>query len=314
MTVHVSCGGSTTLNTINFRLPARTSAAVALTLGSLALAASGPAYATGGGQGAGHGAAGRGGKASAVVLRTGLDVSLLNKTVDVPLKVTLNEVQAPASSQKTALEVKLDGVAKGKPFSVLDADVAKADATVEGARAQGYTHLVHARLHVPGLPLLSLVEVQDVTSKAVCEAGARPVASSNLLGAVTVLGKKVTLSTAGTTRIAVPGVGEVTLDLSSTRTTSRTAAATALRLRVSVNPLQLNVAEVTGEVTLAEATCESPEVRADLASSTAMKPQAVGDPKLAETGGSGVTPYVAGGAVGLLVLGGAALVVARRRS
>ncbi|MGP9021529.1 SCO1860 family LAETG-anchored protein [Streptomyces sp. BR1] len=293
------------MNTINFRLPARTSAAVALTLGSLALAAPVPAYATG--TGAGHG-----GKAGAVVLRTGLDVSLLNKTVDVPLKVTLNEVQAPASSQKTALAVKLDGVAKGKPFSVLDADVAKAEATVEGARAQGYTHLVHARLHVPGLPLLSLVEVQEVTSKAVCEAGTHPVASSNLLGAVTVLGKKVTLSTGGTTRVAVPGVGEVTLDLSSTRTTSRTAAATALRLRVSVNPLKLNVAEVTGEVALAEATCESPS--ADLASSTAMKPQAVGDPKLAETGGSPSTPYVVGGAVALLVAGGGAVVFARRRS
>ncbi|MBD0743652.1 SCO1860 family LAETG-anchored protein [Streptomyces sp. CBMA152] len=293
------------MNTINFRLPARTSAAVALTLGSLALTAPVPAYATG--VGAGHG-----GKASAVVLRTGLDVSLLNKTVDVPLKVTLNEVQAPASSQKTALAVKLDGVAKGKPFSVLDADVAKAEATVEGARAQGYTHLVHARLHVPGLPLLSLVEVQDVTSKAVCEAGTRPVASSNLLGAVTVLGKKVTLSTGGTTRIAVPGVGDVTLDLSSTRTTSRTAAATALRLRVSVNPLKLNVAEVTGEVTLAEATCESPSV--DVASSTAMKPESVGDPKLAETGGSSSTPYVVGGAVALLVVGGGAVVLARRRS
>lgn len=305
VTAHVSRGGSTTLNTINFRLPVSTSAALALTLGSLALATPVPAHATGGE-----------GRASAVVLRTGLDVSLLNKTIEVPLKTTLNEAQAPAGSRtagETALEVKLDGVDKGRPVSVLKADVATATATVAADRAEGATHLLHARLHVPGLPLLSLVEVQDVTSKAVCTAGARPVASSNLLGAVTVLGKKLTLTTGGTTRVAVPGVGEVTLDLSSTRTTSRTAAATALRLRVSVNPLKLNVAEVEGEVTLAEATCESPTARPSRASSTSVRPQTVSaDPELAETGGSSGTPYVIGGAVALLAAGGVAVGRGRR--
>lgn len=311
MTAHVSRGGSTTLNTINFRLPVRTSAALALTLGSLALATPVPAYATGGGEG----------RASAAVLRTGLDVSLLNKTIDVPLKTTLNEVRAPAgagTAGKTALEVKLDGVEKGKPVSVLKADVATATATVAADRAEGATHLLHARLHVPGLPLLSLVEVQDVTSKAVCAAGARPVASSNLLGAVTVLGKKLTLTTGGTTRVAVPGVGEVALDLSSTRTTSRTAAATALRLRVSVNPLKLNVAEVEGEVTLAAATCETPTPppaarTSTHTSSTSVRPQTLtADPELAETGGSSRTGYVVGGAVALLAAGGVGLARARR--
>ena len=57
----------------------------------------------------------------------------------------------------------------------------------------------------------------------------------------------------------VPGVGEVSLDLSKTTTTSRTAAAVALQLKVSVNPFHLNVADVEGEVTLAKATCETPE-------------------------------------------------------
>ncbi|WHM39336.1 SCO1860 family LAETG-anchored protein [Streptomyces sp. BPTC-684] len=293
------------MNTIDFRLPVRTSAALALTLGSLTLATPVPAYATGGGEG----------RASAVVLRTGLDVSLLNKTIEVPLKTTLNEVRAPAGSRtarETALEVKLDGVEKGQPVSVLKADVATATATVAADRAEGATHLLHARLHVPGLPLLSLVEVQDVTAKAVCAAGARPVASSNLLGAVTVLGKKLTLTTGGTTRVAVPGVGEVTLDLSSSRTTSRTAAATALRLKVSVNPLKLNVAEVEGEVTLAEATCETPRPLSRT-SSTSVRPQTLAaDPELAETGGGGPTRYVIGGAAALLAAGGVAVTRARR--
>ncbi|WP_326595740.1 SCO1860 family LAETG-anchored protein [Streptomyces brevispora] len=199
------------------------------------------------------------GKASAVVLRTALDVSLLNKTIDVPLKAALNEVHAPAAAKETALSVRLDGVDHGKPFSVLRADVATANATADEHRAEGYSNIARARLHLPGLPLLSLIEVEQVTSKAVCEVGHKPVAESNVLGHVKVLGRRVTLTAGGTTEVKVPDVGEVTLDLSKTHTTSRTAAAAALQLKVSVNPLKLNVADVRGEVTLAEATCETPK-------------------------------------------------------
>ncbi|MFD5117528.1 SCO1860 family LAETG-anchored protein [Streptomyces sp. NPDC058391] len=318
------------MNSNTFRMPARRCATVvaaaALTAGPVLLAA--PAQATGG---TGEG------RASAVVLRTGLDVSLLNKTVQVPLRATLNEVQAPASAAKTALSVQLNGVDHGKPFSVLRADVATAKATADGRAARGYTNLVHAKVHVPGLPLLSLIEIQEVTSTAVCEAGKRPVAESNLLGGVTVLGKRITLSAGGPTRVRVPGVGEVTLDLSKTRTTSRTAAATALELKVSVNPLELNVAEVEGSVTLAEATCESPKASAAAQQPEPEKPEAQRpeaqqpeepvktDPKpqgaaepvkenLAETGGNSMTPYLAGGAAVLLAAGGGVLVLARARA
>ncbi|MFI6683354.1 SCO1860 family LAETG-anchored protein [Streptomyces sp. NPDC050485] len=322
------------MNSNNFRLPAhgpaarrpagRRSAAiaacVALAAGPLLLAA--PARATGG---PGDG----GGRASAVVLRTGLDVSLLDKAVDVPLKATLNEVQAPAGAEQTALTVKLDGVSGGQPVNVLKADVATARASADAKRAEGSTRLVNARLHVPGLPLLSLVEVGEVTSSAVCEAGRAPVAKSNVLGAVTVLGRKVTLSSGGTTRVRVPGVGEVILDLSKTTTASRTAAAVALQLKVSVNPLHLNVADVKGEVTLAEATCETPEppeqpgqggttvAKGDPAKAPAgtdVKTQSVAaDTKLAQTGGSSATPYLVGGAAVLLVGGAGALVLSRGR-
>ncbi|NED84233.1 LPXTG cell wall anchor domain-containing protein [Streptomyces sp. SID11233] len=199
------------------------------------------------------------GKASAVVLRTALDVSLLNKSIDVPLRTTLNEVHAPATAKETALSVRLDGVDRGQPVKVLRADVATANATVDKHRAEGYTNIAKARLNLPGLPLLSLIEVEQITTKAVCEVGHRPVAEANVLGHVKVLGRRVTLTTGGTTRVNVPGVGDVTLDLAKTHTTSRTAAATALQLKVSVNPLKLNVADVQGEVTLAEATCETPK-------------------------------------------------------
>lgn len=296
------------------RRRAALAAAVALVAAPVVLAA--PAQATGG-----TGASGGKGKASAVVLRTGLDVSLLNKSVQVPLRAALNEVEAPADADETALTVELDGVDRGKPFTVLRADVATARATVDERKAEGYANVAHAEVHVPGLPLLSLIEVREVTSKAVCAVDGKPVAESNLLGAVTVLGKKVTLSAGGPTRVEVPGVGEVTLDLSQTRTTSRTAAATALELRVSVNPLKLNVADVQGTVTLAEATCEAPAAPAEEERPEPEKegvvPQTAGEPapeNLAETGGSSTTPYLAGGAVLLLAVGGGSLVLVRARA
>ncbi len=146
------------------------------------------------------------GRASAVVLRTGLDVSLLDKTVNVPLAVSLNEVRAPQSAERTALTARLDGVDGGQPVQrVLRADVASAKATVSASGAEASTNLTHARIHVPGLPLLSLIEVGQVTSKATCEAGRKPVASATLLGGVTVLGKKVTLTVGGPTEVKVPG-------------------------------------------------------------------------------------------------------------
>ncbi|MFM9447420.1 SCO1860 family LAETG-anchored protein [Streptomyces acidiscabies] len=292
-------------------MPARRFAAMAtatvLAAGPAALAGASAAHAT------------EEGRAGAVVLRTGLDISLLNKTVQVPLAVSLNEVQAPASAEKTALTATLDGVDKGQPFSVLRADVAEAKADVQEDRAEASSRLAHAKLHVPGLPLLSLVEIEAVSSKAVCEVGKAPVADANLLGAVTVLGKKVTVSAGGTTEVKVPGVGEVRLDLSKRETTSRTAAATALELSVSVNPLSLNVAEVQGSLTLVKSTCETPAAPVKQTEPQGEAEEAVAEPKgepveanLAETGGSSSTPYIAGGAAALLAVGGGAVFLARR--
>ncbi|MEW2321854.1 SCO1860 family LAETG-anchored protein [Streptomyces griseoincarnatus] len=311
--------------TINFLTPACrwsvAAVACALTAVPVALAGAAPAYAT---EGHGH--------ASASVLRTDLDVSLLNKSVQVPLTVSLNEVEAPNSARKTALTATLDGVDRGRPFSVLRAEVADAVATVEGDRAEASTTLADARLQVPGLPLLSLVELEAVGSKAVCESGRTPHASVTLPAAVTVLGKRVSLSAGGPTHVDVPGVGSVRLDLSTTRTTSSTAAATALKLEVSVNPAKLNVAEVEGRLTLAESRCETPAAAAEEPEAAApeapeapekaepaVEPQgaragqaAPAETNLAETGGDSATPYVAAGAVALLAAGGGAVLLSRR--
>lgn len=307
-------GGSTTLNSNAFRMPA----AALLATGAVALLTAPPALATGGGP------TGREGKAGAVVLRADLDVALLN-TAHVPLKTELNEVSAPETAAKTALTVTLDGVEGGNAISVLRADVANSKATADDRRAEAEANLVNAKVHVPGLPLLSLIQVEKVSSKAVCEAGRNPEASANALGAVTVFGKKVTLSVGGPTKVEVPKVGTVTLELSGTRTTSATAAAAALRLKVSVNPLDLNVAQVDGEIVLAEAHCETPKAPGpDPAAKSDVKPQAVAPAaagtaapaasraNLAETGGGFLTPYAVGGGVLLLGAGAGALVVARR--
>ncbi|MGV9250197.1 SCO1860 family LAETG-anchored protein [Streptomyces sp. NPDC003697] len=308
------------MNGTNFRLPARRCAIVAtatvLVAGPLALTGAASASAT-----TGHG------RASAAVLRTGLDVHLANRTVDVPLALSLNEVQAPRSAERTALTARLDGVDHGRPFSVLSADVASAKATADTHGAEGSVHLAHARVHVPGLPLLSVIEAEEVTAKATCEAGRAPVADSHVPGAVTVLGRRVTLTAGGTTRVRVPGVGEVRLELSQRETTSRKAAATALELTVAVNPLKLNVAEVEGTLTLAEAKCETPEAAREPAAQQPrpeasaprtsaapdVKPQGAGGSDLAETGGSSLTPYLAAGSAVLLAAGGGTLALLRRR-
>ncbi|MEU4894352.1 SCO1860 family LAETG-anchored protein [Streptomyces sp. NPDC044780] len=301
----MSCSSNTSFGMPTRRLAAATAAAAVSVLGLL------PAATAQAETGA------KTGKAGAVVLRTDLDVSLLNKTVTAPLALALNDVQAPATASKTALTATLDGVDGGHPFSVLRADVATARAAADKQRAEGYSNIVNAHVHVPGLAAVPLITVEQVTSKAVCAAGKRPTADSNLLGSVSVLGRKATLSTSGTTTVDVPSLGQVRLDLSRTATTSRTAAATALNLKVSVNPLKLNVSEVEGQVTLARATCEAPvaaAVEPSPSESSPTKPEPKPEPEhLAETGGSSATPYLVGGGALLLAAGGGAVLLARRR-
>ncbi|NGN66591.1 LPXTG cell wall anchor domain-containing protein [Streptomyces sp. A7024] len=268
------------------------------------------------------------GRAAAAVLRSQLDVSLLNKTVNVPLRATLNEVQAPKVAEKTALTLSLDGVDKGQPFRMLGADVATAKASADKHKAEAMSRLAHAKVHVPGLPALSLIEVGAVTSTAVCAAGEKPVADSKLVGPVRILGKKLNVTAGGApAKVTVPGVGEVSLGFSQTHTTDRDATAAALKLKVSVNPLKLNVAEVEGEVALVEASCTAPSApkshkgktlpapveKKDVKAQGAAAPAKSGE-NLAETGGDSSTPYLIGGAAILVGAGLGSLALARKRA
>jgi len=253
------------------------------------------------------------GSATAAAFRAALDVSGLGSGGSMPLHASLNEVQAPATAEEKTLDVVLDGVNGDRPVNLLQADVAMAKADVARGRAEGTTHLVRARVHVPGLPLLPVVEVEEVTARATCGAGRKPVAESRVLGSLTALGKELPMTDGGT--VEVPNVGRVRLALSHKETTSSTAAATSVQLQVSVDPLNLGVKKVEGTVTLAQATCQSPRPAAESAIPTAPLPRTAShseETDLAETGGNALTPYLLAVGAVLVTVGAGATAIARR--
>jgi hypothetical protein len=272
------------------------------------------------------------GEAHASVLRTDLEVGLLKKSVDVPLTTSLDKVRAPQGSAhragRTELTATLDGVGHGRPIGVLSAQVADARATASTHSTAAKVTLLHARVHVPGLPGLPLLSLEKVTSSVDCAVGEQPTAHANVLGTVEVLGKRVRLTAGGPTTVTVPGVGKVALQLSGTHVTGRTAVASALHLTVHVDPLHLGVAQVDGSVTVAGVSCRTPQPADDAGQPGGTHPQTTpprhdqpaadhhpaaetAAPALAETGGSPALPYLAGGAALLLGAGGA-LLFARR--
>ncbi|MFF8974890.1 SCO1860 family LAETG-anchored protein [Streptomyces sp. NPDC014995] len=269
------------------------------------------------------------GSATAVAFRAALDVSRPGPIATVPLRASLNDVQAPATAQKRTLDVTLDQVNGDRPVRLLQADAAMAKADVAGDRAEGTSHLVRARVHVPGLPVLSLVEVEKVTATAICVAGQEPAAESEVLGPITALGKRLSLAS-GTATVEAPGVGTVQLSLSQKESTSSTAASTALQLQVSVDPLDLGVEKVEGTVTLAQAACRSPQPAPDSPAPSAAqsvipaapgrsapRPQTITDAQgnnLAETGGSALTPYLLAAGAALVTVGGGATALVLRRN
>ncbi|WP_369267205.1 SCO1860 family LAETG-anchored protein [Streptomyces harbinensis] len=258
------------------------------------LGAAGPAYATTGGDSTGEESDGRG-SARATVLRTSLDVGLLNRTVQLPLELTLNEVNAPeteGTADRTALSASLDGVDGGRPFEVLRADVASATATATDGGTEAEVSLAEARLHVPGLPLLSVVELEAITARAVCATGAAPVAEANLGASLT-----------GPLKLNVAEVeGRVTLaEVSCTTPDGSGTGGEEEPEPEPERPEEPAEEELPAPSGPSTQTGEQTEVD-----------QGTG-PDLAATGGDSSTPYLAGSAIALLG-GGGILLVARRRA
>lgn len=322
--------------------PPRARRAAALLASVVLLGAAAPAHAAGDGDPGGEGSA------AAAVLRADLGLALLGGAAEVPLTAVLNEVSAPggdrAEAAQRALDVTVDGVHGGRPVPLLRADAATARAAADADGARAEVSLTGARVQVPGLPGPSVVEVETVAAEAVCPAGGPPTATARAGGAVTVLGREVTLTLGETSRVRLPGVGEVRLDLAARELTDRTAAASAVELHVSLDPLDLGVAAVDGRIALAEVGCHRPDgagesggpggpggsagsgetgergedggerEAAGARPQTGTGPEAgsadVTGPDLAATGGDRTPHLVAGAAV---LLAGGVLVLLRRR-
>ena len=260
------------------------------TLGALLavslLTAAQPAHADGSGWGT----------ASATTAGLSLDVKLINGAVDVPVDLTLNAVHAPKSVDGSMLTTTIGGVDQGKQLTLLDATLGHSAATVDKHGARAEVDLVKANISLPGL-LTQLVGLKEVHATADCPVDGRPSADVNILGTLSVLGKGVSLSAAGPTKVSVPGIGIVDLELSKKTVTSTTAAATALELNVQVNPLHLNVAEVTGTVELAAVHCAKGEGSSSGGGTGSTAPSASGSVPAssassgsAATGGSALPP------------------------
>lgn len=277
------------------------------------------------------------GTATAVAARTDLDVSVAN-AAKVPVRASLNAVSAPRDAEKTLLTAEVQGANKGQPVTLVQADVARAGAKSGAQRSTGQVRLAGLRAFAPGLPGKPLVSADLLTATATCAAGEKPTAEADL-EKVSVFGKPVNVGGPGSQRVEVAGVGTVDISVEQETTQTASGAATALKLSYEVNPDKLNVVKAAGDLVLSEATCRTPKGGDQGGSGGSggsggndAGPQ-TGDNTggsggsggsgdsgnggdsgdgLAETGGSSATPVIAG-AGALLVVGGGAMYLIRRR-
>ncbi|MEU1420509.1 SCO1860 family LAETG-anchored protein [Kitasatospora sp. NPDC005751] len=280
------------------------------------------------------------GRARAVTAELALDVQLLSK-VDVPVNLALNKVESPAQREGSLLTAKVDGVDQQGPVTLVKADVGTSVVKSDAKGTAASVKLVNADVHAPGLPATTLLGLEALSSSVTCPVDGPPTADVTAPAKLTVLGKPVTLSLYGPTDVDVPLVGRVSVEFSKRATTSTTAAASALEVRIEVNPLNLNVAKVTGKITVASVSCEKPtapvtptpsvtptapgtvpavQPAVDATSTPpgrTARPQATATAaggNLAATGGSDATGPLAAGAAALVAVGGGALWVTRRRA
>ncbi|MFB7911126.1 SCO1860 family LAETG-anchored protein [Kitasatospora sp. NPDC059146] len=280
------------------------------------------------------------GKARAVTAEVALDVSFLNKAVDVPVDIALNKVETPEQRDGSVLTAKVAGVDQNGPVELVKADIGTSVTRVDAKGATASVKLVNADVHAPGLPATALLGLEAMSAEATCPVDGQPTANVVAPAKLTVLGKPVTVGLYGPTKVDVPLVGSVSVEFSKKSTTTTTAAASALEVQVEVNPLNLNVAKVTGKITVASVSCEKPsgpaatgtpstpgtpsavptsapaaQPVADAGTSRAAVPQAAVEKpeRLATTGGSSATGPLAAGAAALVAGGAAALWATRRR-
>ncbi|MFJ4092640.1 LAETG motif-containing sortase-dependent surface protein [Kitasatospora sp. NPDC089913] len=235
------------------RIVSATAAVAVCTLLTVPTATAAP-----GAPGAGAPATPSPGKARAVTAELDLDVKLLNNAVDVPVNVSLNKVESPAQRDGTVLTAKVDGVDQSGPVTLVKADVGKSVTRTDAKGATASVTLADADVHAPGLPGTTLLGLEALTATATCPVDGQPTADVVAPAKLTVLGKSVSVGLYGPTKVDVPLVGSVSVEFSKKTTTSTTAAASALEVQVAVDPLNLNVAKVTGTIRIASVSCEKP--------------------------------------------------------
>ncbi|WP_051830537.1 MULTISPECIES: SCO1860 family LAETG-anchored protein [Streptomyces] len=281
------------------------------------------------------------GKARAVTAELALDVKLLNNAVDVPVNIALNKVETPEQRDGSVLTATVAGVDQTGPVTLVKADIGKSVTRADAKGTAASVKLVNADVHAPGLPATALLGLEAMSAEATCPVDGQPTADVVAPAKLSVLGKPVTVSLYGPTTVDVPLIGSVSVEFSKKTTTTTTAAASALEVQVEVNPLNLNVAKVSGKITVASVSCEKPsgpaatppatgtpgpatgsvpaaQPVADTTGSRTAAPQAAVDKpaqpeKLAATGGSSATGPLAAGAAALVAGGAAALYATRRR-
>jgi len=230
------------------------------------------------------------GTAKAVAGQVDLDVQLLPAVLgglhitgpnglDLPLAdLALGEADAPNaggdSANFTNSVVRLrDNLIDTLHLPGPEADLIKADAVSgtarvirgSGAYTQAYATVANMRVYLPlvTLPGASadngILKVDLVSAQATCVPGQKPVASAKMPTTVNLLGHDIPVPLTGDVALHL-GVVNADVHLAPVTTTSQAGASASVEARVTINGVGL--ANVSGAVVLASATCTTPGVTA----------------------------------------------------
>lgn len=226
------------------------------------------------------------GTAKAVAGQVHLDVQLLNgllgalhltgpNGLDLPLaNLSLGEADAPNASGDSANFTNSVVRLRDNLISTLhlpgpDADLIKADAVSGTARVingpggytQAYATVANLRLFLPllNLPGASadngILKVDLISAQATCVPGQKPTASAKMPATIQLLGKDYPVPLTGEVSVDI-GVAQVDVKLAPTTTIDGAGASSAVEANITLNAL--NLANVSGGITLASASCTTP--------------------------------------------------------
>jgi hypothetical protein len=219
------------------------------------------------------------GTANAEVGALGLDLKLLSGLLgpiggDTPLNVTLNQASAPqdgTDTDATTSVVKVrDGLlgdlrvpAQDADDDLLKADVASSTVRTESTYSQAYATASNIRLFLPfvSLPAVDasdgVLRVDSVSAVATCDAGVTPTAATQLPAQLTLLGQNVQLPNDGQAHVSLPLLGSISVHVGPKTTLTSTTANATVNLAIDIDLLGL--VDVSGQITLAQASCSAPQ-------------------------------------------------------